>query len=60
LVWAEKRPREYAQPIADKVTEVIREMLKDIPKELQGIVVDHVLNGLCVDWNLRKAKAERK
>lgn len=54
------RPRHYAQPISDEVTALIRERLKAVPEQDRVTVVDHVLNGLCIEWNLKKAKAGRK
>jgi hypothetical protein len=52
------RPRFHAERISAKVTELIREELKLVPKEFHGQVADLTLNGLCVDWELRKFKAK--
>lgn len=50
------RPRAYAQVISDKVTELIREELKAVPKEFQVMVVDEALNSICIEWQLKKVK----
>ena len=60
LVWAEKRPREYAQPIADKLKAVIKAELESVPKELRVMVTDEAISWLAMDFNLWKAKAGRK
>ena len=53
------RPREFAAVISDKVTELIREELKLVPAEFRVQTVDLALNGVCIEWNLRKAKAKK-
>jgi hypothetical protein len=53
------RPRAYAEEIGKKVTDLIREELKSVPKEFQGMVVDEALNSICIEWNLKKAKSKK-
>lgn len=53
------RPREFAEEIGKKVTELIREELKRVPEELRVMVVDETLNSICIEWNLKKAKSRR-
>lgn len=60
LIWADKRPREYAEEIGRKVTEMMREELQKVPAEYRRMTVDHVVNGLAITWELKKAKAGRK
>lgn len=53
------RPREFAQPIADKLKAVIKAELEHVPKELRAIVTDEAISWLAMDFNLWKAKAGR-
>lgn len=53
------RPREFASVISDKVTELIREELESVPKELRLVVADEVVSGVWLEWELRKLKAKK-
>ena len=55
----DKRPREYAAPISDKVTALIREELVSVPAEFRQMVADEVINSIAVTWELRKFKARK-
>jgi hypothetical protein len=52
------RPRHYASRIQMKVTELIREELKEVPAEFRVMVVDEALNSICIEWNLKQFKAK--
>jgi hypothetical protein len=54
------RPRHYAAPISDKVTEMIRAELELVPKEYRQMVADEVINSIAITWELRKFKARQK
>ena len=55
----EKRPREYAAPISDKVTALIREELVSVPAEFRQMVADEVINSIAVTWELKKWRSKR-
>lgn len=55
----ETRPRHYAETISVKVTELIRESLKEVPAEFRVMVVNEALNSVCIAWELKKLKATR-
>jgi hypothetical protein len=59
LIWADKRPREYAEEIGKKVTELIRAELQGVPAEYRVMVVDEALNSICIDWNLKKQRSRK-
>lgn len=50
------RPREYAEPIAEKARQLIREELKEVPKELQVMTADHIVSGIGIEWFRKKLK----
>lgn len=55
----EDRPRFHASRISAKVTELIREELKEVPAEFRVMVVDEALNSICIDWNLKKQRSKK-
>lgn len=42
----EKRPRQYAQEINDKVYGLVKSELNSIPKKYRKLVLEHVASGL--------------
>jgi hypothetical protein len=54
------RPRHYAEKIGVKARETIREGLKDVPEGMKTQVTDMVINGLSIEWNLKKSKRSEK
>jgi hypothetical protein len=52
----EARPREYAEPIGAAMRDLFDKMILDVPLELRGIVEDHVVNGLAIEFHQRKAR----
>lgn len=52
LIW-DKRPREYAEPIAEKARVLIREELKEVPKEARLITAKHIVSGLSRDYYVK-------
>lgn len=54
LLFADKRPREYAEEIGKEFREWYRERIKAVPEQYRDMVTDHVLNTAMKNFLRRK------